>query len=93
MDSHVATDRDDADQLFAGDRDELRVGGDDVKLFTAKEAAERLRDRPMTKEGRTLRIGESWNGHDIPGRGSAAKRRLRQIERGILKCDQVSEVE
>lgn len=32
--------------------------------------------------GRTLPKGRQWAGHDIPGRGKAAQRRLRQIARG-----------
>jgi hypothetical protein len=33
------------------------------------------------KPGRTLPNGCDWSGHDIPGRGKAAARRLRQLER------------
>lgn len=31
--------------------------------------------------GRTLPRGAQWTGHDIPGRGTAAARRLRQIQK------------
>lgn len=32
-------------------------------------------------EGRTLPKGFQWAGHDIPGRGRAAARRLRQMQK------------
>lgn len=41
-----------------------------------------LKDKRLTfVDGRTLPKGYSWSGHDIPGRGKAAKRRLKQMEK------------
>ncbi len=34
--------------------------------------------------GRTLPKGAQWIGHDIPGRGSASKRRLQQMAKGQI---------
>lgn len=42
-----------------------------------------LRDRRV--EGRTLPKGFHWSGHDLPGRGAAAARRLKQRAKGMLK--------
>lgn len=41
-----------------------------------------LNDKRLTRvDGRTLPKGFQWSGHDIPGRGNAAKRRLRQMQK------------
>lgn len=56
---------------------------------TLAEVAEKLRD-PIRAgfflhPGRTLPKGHQWAGHDIPGRGQAARRRLRQLARLAAK--------
>lgn len=53
----------------------------DVAAMLANPSAAGLRTRP----GRTLPEGRQWAGHDVPGRGSAAKRRLRQMAKQAAK--------
>lgn len=52
---------------------------------TVHEVAEVLNDREHSglrfKEGRTLPKGYQWDGRDVPGRGKAAQRRLKQLEK------------
>ncbi len=41
-----------------------------------------LNDKRLTRvEGRTLPKDFQWSGHDIPGRGKAAARRLKQLQK------------
>lgn len=43
-------------------------------------------DRRLTRvDGRTLPKGFQWSGHDIPGRGKAATRRLKQLAKAKRK--------
>lgn len=50
-----------------------------MRILSLKEAAELLAKQPYQKNGRTLPFDKEWCGHDVPGRGQAAARRLRQI--------------
>jgi hypothetical protein len=71
------------------------MGGKLVKVLTLKEAAELLdakaRERASKglERGRSLVAGYQWTGQDVPGRGSAVKRRLRQIAKGQIAPDQI----
>ena len=58
-----------------------------MKLETNSERVERLLREESDKKvpGRTLLKGYQWNGIDVPGRGKAAARRLRQMERRKAK--------
>lgn len=61
----------------------------ETKRLTRKSDLETVADalshpgkyKLSTVEGRTLPLGMQWCGHDIPGRGKAAARRLRQQEK------------
>lgn len=54
------------------------------RRMTNAEVIERLETAPESKRvpGRTLLKGHMWDGRDLPGHGSAAKRRLRQMANG-----------
>lgn len=54
------------------------------RRMTNDEVIERLATAPDDRRvpGRTLLKDHSWDGRDVPGRGSAAQRRLRQMAKG-----------
>lgn len=54
------------------------------RRMTNDEVIERLETAPADRRvpGRTLLKDHSWDGRDLPGRGNAAQRRLRQMAKG-----------
>lgn len=55
-----------------------------MTIFRGERRRTNFRATGTQVPGRTLPSGSQWTGSEIPGRGAAAKRRLKQMANGIL---------